>query len=403
MLKTIKVKNFKCHKNSILDLSPGVNIISGSSDQGKSDISRAINLVVKNRPSGYGYKPWKSKKNIITENILVFDNGQIEKRRSNSIDEYLIKADGYIDQPFTALNRQVPEEVTEFLNLAEYNLQEQHDPYFFLSSTPGERAKLLNEISGLEIIDKSTAKINSLIKENTHNLEKTKNEIKSLIDKKEKIKFVTDANILLTFIEEGLGKIKELNLSLDILRDFCFNIENIEKDINDLKTFLKIKTDYQLINGLILKAQILKDIDLELEEYINKNLELEKIIKEQKEFLKIKNLVLEIQELIKKHIEITFKNKNLENYCFEVQENEDNIKNIKEWLEVKIKYASIIQYKAQIEELETRQSTLRDYVENVTLHTSMTSKWQKKVEVLKNKKEEYIKQFSICPFCGRGD
>ncbi|HCU01288.1 TPA: hypothetical protein DIC62_00575, partial [Candidatus Nomurabacteria bacterium] len=66
MLEQIEIKKFQCHDNSVINLAPGVNIISGSSDHGKTSVFRAIGLVKNNSPSGYRYKPWQAKKKDVT-------------------------------------------------------------------------------------------------------------------------------------------------------------------------------------------------------------------------------------------------------------------------------------------------------------------------------------------------
>ena len=55
MIKSIKIKGFQGHEDSVLNLSKGLNVILGDTDTGKSSILRAINWVVTNRPSGDGF------------------------------------------------------------------------------------------------------------------------------------------------------------------------------------------------------------------------------------------------------------------------------------------------------------------------------------------------------------
>ena len=42
MINSIKIQNFQSHKNTTIKLKPGVNIITGSSDCGKSVDIRAL-------------------------------------------------------------------------------------------------------------------------------------------------------------------------------------------------------------------------------------------------------------------------------------------------------------------------------------------------------------------------
>ena len=52
MISKIELKNIQSHKDTTIELDPGINIIVGSSNNGKSTIMRAINWVTYNRPLG---------------------------------------------------------------------------------------------------------------------------------------------------------------------------------------------------------------------------------------------------------------------------------------------------------------------------------------------------------------
>ena len=52
MIKEIDIVNFQSHKSTHLDLVPGVNVIVGASDSGKSAIIRALRWLIWNRPVG---------------------------------------------------------------------------------------------------------------------------------------------------------------------------------------------------------------------------------------------------------------------------------------------------------------------------------------------------------------
>jgi len=403
MLEQIEIKKFQCHDNSVINLAPGVNIISGSSDHGKTSVFRAIGLVKNNSPSGYRYKPWQAKKKDVTIIGLKFDNGKVERRRSDTIDEYLIQASNCSTDPFKAMNRQVPEQISEFLNLNEYNFQSQHDPHFFISKTPGERAKLLNEVSGLEIIDKSTSKINSLIKENNSLLEKSKEEIKNLGNKKEKIEFVVKADAILTDIEEGVEKENKLTANNNILSNYCQSIEKLQTVIDDNKEFLLIKASFDLIQSLINKNEFLTTANEKIIQYVDKITVLANIIDDKKEFLKIKDLTNKLESDIDNYKASYLDNEKIKKYCLDLKENEDNVTSVKEWLGVKTLYTSSIQYKARYDELEVKQATLLAYIEKALTIDSRAIELDNKVTELKRKKEQYMKKFGICPFCGRGD
>ena len=53
MLNKIIIKNYRVFENFTLELSPGINIIVGNNDAGKSTLLEAINLALTARLHGY--------------------------------------------------------------------------------------------------------------------------------------------------------------------------------------------------------------------------------------------------------------------------------------------------------------------------------------------------------------
>ena len=55
MISRVCLQNFQSHEESELELSPGINVIVGSSNSGKSAIVRAMEGVRTNRPWGTSF------------------------------------------------------------------------------------------------------------------------------------------------------------------------------------------------------------------------------------------------------------------------------------------------------------------------------------------------------------
>jgi exonuclease SbcC len=54
MITQLNITNFQSHVKSVLKLSPGINVICGPSDSGKSAIIRGLRWVIENQPTGKG-------------------------------------------------------------------------------------------------------------------------------------------------------------------------------------------------------------------------------------------------------------------------------------------------------------------------------------------------------------
>ena len=58
MLSCLSIENFQSHEHSFLEFSKGINVITGSSDSGKTAILRALYWIIWNRPQGDSFKSW---------------------------------------------------------------------------------------------------------------------------------------------------------------------------------------------------------------------------------------------------------------------------------------------------------------------------------------------------------
>lgn len=159
MLTKVFIKNFQAHSKSTLKLCPGVNIITGHSDNGKSSIIRSIGWVISNRPSGNAFRrDGTSEDEPIVVKLVTDDSGQIVRRKSAQENAY--KTD---DEVFKALRSDVPDEIAELLDLSEVNIQGQHSPYFLINDSPGEVAKKLYSLIDMDVIDSVLSRINKRV------------------------------------------------------------------------------------------------------------------------------------------------------------------------------------------------------------------------------------------------
>ena len=174
MIKTLSISNFQSHRKSELVFVPGVNVIVGSSDSGKTAVLRALNWIVNNRSSGEGFRShWGG----ITEVVADFGGTIINRSRTDSKNLYQMD-----DQIYEAFGRGVPEEVTDVINMTDLNAQRQLDAPFLLSKSSGEVAQILNESVNLSDIDRSLSTISGKVR----GLNKDITDLKESLEEKEK-------------------------------------------------------------------------------------------------------------------------------------------------------------------------------------------------------------------------
>lgn len=234
MLKSISIKNFQSHKNTEILFSDGLNVISGSSDSGKSSIIRAIRWVTENRPSGDSIKNWDAKKEDVLSVSMELAEGGVCKERINGKAKYLLDSrNGSYE--FEAFKTDVPEEVTDFFNLSEFNLQTQHDPYFLLNDSPGDVAKKLNSLVGLDIIDTIFKNLNSRILMIKRSITSEEELGRSLSEKIEKLSWIDDAETELSKLEEEENEVVELKSKFSDIKEIVSRYDSIAEELEKMK------------------------------------------------------------------------------------------------------------------------------------------------------------------------
>jgi DNA repair exonuclease SbcCD ATPase subunit len=146
MIQSIHITNFQSHRDTSLEFSPGVNVIVGSSDSGKTAIIRALRWLRWNRPSGDAFRSTWGGQTLVR--ILDKDGHEITRTKNDNINHYIIG-----NTTLEGFGTDVPEDVTKILNLDETNLQQQLDSPFLISRSSGEVASYFNRIAHLDQID----------------------------------------------------------------------------------------------------------------------------------------------------------------------------------------------------------------------------------------------------------
>ena len=182
MIDRIELENFQSHKKSVLELDPGINAIIGPSNNGKTSIIRALKLSRYNQPSGTAYiSKWaKDKKGNQTKQMYVtVTKGEHTLTRGKGKDLNGYQIDD--NEPLEALGKGgLPDQVVNFYNTNDVNLQEQMDKPFLIGSTPPEVAKFLNTIVDMTEIDVYLSVVESKKRSTNKDIKRGKGEVKDL-------------------------------------------------------------------------------------------------------------------------------------------------------------------------------------------------------------------------------
>lgn len=153
-IKHLHIQGFQSHTDTTLELHPGMNILIGPSDSGKTAVQRAIRWVSHNEPRGDGYVNAKVKKATAT---MTMSTGDVITRFRGSDHGYDVN-----DQRLEGFGTKVPDEVILATGMHKaafgddsvwLNYAAQLDAPFMLSETSGQSARMLGKIAGTEDLD----------------------------------------------------------------------------------------------------------------------------------------------------------------------------------------------------------------------------------------------------------
>lgn len=225
MIKTLEINNFQSYKGTLLNFHPGVNVIVGTSDSGKSAVLRALRWVCTGIPRGDGFRShWGGD----TEVHLETDNCIVTRGKTNSDNMYVLNE----ETEFRAFGTDVPEEIVEALNLDEtVNLQKQLDQPYLISETPGAVAQHFNRMAHLEKIDIGLKNVQSQIRATEQSMQFKTAELKAVEESKTTYAYLADAERALIVIETRQERVNELQTAADNLRDLMQDIVTIDQKI----------------------------------------------------------------------------------------------------------------------------------------------------------------------------
>jgi len=236
MLKKFQVKNFQSHKDTTIEFHPGLNVIRGTSDHGKTALIRALIWLARNRPTGEGFKNLDSGKDDIVEVSLEFDEHRISHIREKGKSKYLV--DG---EELKAHGAAVPDHVTEALNIRDYNIQEQLDRHFLILSSPGDVAKEFNRIVNLDEIDIVTQRINKLARDNDVRVKISEEKLHELEAQKSSLEFVPSLDNRVSKLEQLREKIRQKEVQKERLEDFLQKYIDLARRLRALAPMAKLE------------------------------------------------------------------------------------------------------------------------------------------------------------------
>lgn len=294
MFQAVEIENFQSHRESVTELSPGINLIIGESDHGKSTIVRAIYWACRNRPSGDQFINWDNS-NSITNVTIINDEHTVIRSIGKGINSYWIDD---LDDDLTGFGRYgIPDVIQEALKTGDLNFQLQQDGFFLIGKSPPEVGRYINSIIDLDVIDMSLKHANSRSLSITSSRKGVEAEIENLKTELNEFEWLEEVEISISLLEKkdrdiALNKAKAMDLK-NLIRE-C---ESCLLELERSKVLLSWEPD---LNKLIQQNE---NIDKEvrkadkLESIISLLEKAESELKIQSKIIEHKQELLDLEEL----------------------------------------------------------------------------------------------------------
>lgn len=308
MIKSLLIENFKSHQKTFLRFHKGVNVIVGLGMSGKTNIIRSIKMVKDFRPLNQRYKSNFAKNKKTKIEIKTTEGKTISLERKDKKAKYILEY-GENKQVFRKFNKSVPKEITAALNMEDINLQEQLDFPYLVLDTPGQITKIINRITGTNKIDNWIKKLNAEIRNKKAVIQDTIKEKKEAKDKLRRLDGLEEIEPTIIRLEKINKKTKKKKLEHYFIEKTIFQMENIDKEIEEYSKALKVVRWVKRLEEVKKEKENLLEQKLILTELID----IDKQIKIHKEVLK-NEIELLSREISKQKIcpfcygEITSKN-----------------------------------------------------------------------------------------------
>jgi exonuclease SbcC len=166
-IKRAKLKNFQAHTDTLIEFGPGINVIVGNTDVGKSSIIRALRWVMRNYPLGdsvWNTAALEEGDPCVVGLALDVDGQEIKviRRREKTGNFYKLIEDGGKPKEFGGFKNEVPEPIRRYVGEPvvfgkdfsyDLNLSPQLEVPFLISENSRNITRVLGKLTGIDVLD----------------------------------------------------------------------------------------------------------------------------------------------------------------------------------------------------------------------------------------------------------
>lgn len=165
-IRSVHLRNFQSHADTRIELAPGLTVLTGPSDSGKSAILRALRWVYWNQPPGL--EILRAGASQVSVEVELEDGTRVRRERSASVNRYVIERPGEPPQVLEGFGRDVPEPVLEALGIRNVHLggrdlwlgyAGQLEPHFLIAEPGAVQAEAIGRLTGVHVLGQAAVAV----------------------------------------------------------------------------------------------------------------------------------------------------------------------------------------------------------------------------------------------------
>lgn len=427
-IKTVEIKNFQSHSNTVLDFSNGLNIITGESNHGKSSIIRAILWVIDNQPLGSGFITTGKDKCSVK---IVFDDGsyieRIRTRTSTGTYKIGYYADnGFKEESYAGFANSIPIEISNIHQMPKVNITKdiethlnvlgQLDKPFLITDSSMEKAKAIGRILGTHVIDIAISSCNKKIYAYNVSMKDNQDKIDIWTKELDDIPNPELVNNISTKYREIVEYIKAKQSIIIKAQELTNKIEEYNKLIAYNDEILKYKPYILSLKALIAKADTLNNLVLNISTLYNKQQAIGDALNKIDTDINNYKLLSSVSNKVDSLLELLNRTQVLMQYKAKIKdvENKYVIENDKKY-KYKVVSASTNMIYNYMNSLYSKLTSLKEYQDSITMYDKKLDKdnqilidnknkikeYNEQIDNINKEMVEFIKANNKCPYCGQ--
>lgn len=262
-IKKLHLENFQSYKNETILFEPGLNLLLGTSDSGKSAILRAISFVFHNFPRGSTLIHDGANETRVT---IEFSDGVVVTRIKGERNAYLAKTKDGKNIAFDKIDKSIPDEILALLNnppVDEFNgmisYADQFAPMFLVDLSPSELPRSLSNLTGIEVLEECAKQLMQNYKSIEKQIKSSEKSYLDLINEFHSYDIVDDCAIELDKCQEKYLRFEQL----------CQDYEKL-KVFELLSDYHTLTENLNILNSVLISCEKLETMLLDFDSKLKK-------------------------------------------------------------------------------------------------------------------------------------